>query len=115
MELHLNRISGPYSFKPFDNFIYSPLGLVPKKTPVEFKIIHDLSFPEFSLVNEHIPRENATVQYESIETVMQLIKKFGLGALIAKMDVEDGLRNILIHPSDDHFYRLYLGKPVLLR
>ena len=102
-ELHLNRISGPYSFKPFDNFVCSPLGLVPKKTPGEFRIIHDLSFPEGNSVNEHISRENATVQYESIENVIQLIKKFGQGALMAKLDVEDGFRNIPIHPSDHHF------------
>ena len=102
-ELHLNRISGPYSFKPFDNFVCSPLGLVPKKTPGEFRIIHDLSFPEGNSVNEHISRENATVQYESIENVIQLIKKFGKVALMAKLDVEDGFRNIPIHPSDHHF------------
>ena len=28
-ELRLHRISGPYSFKPFDNFICSPLRPVP--------------------------------------------------------------------------------------
>ena len=55
-------------------------------------------------VNEHIPRENSSVQYESIENVIQLIKKFGKGALMAKLDVEDGFRNIPIHPSNHHFY-----------
>ena len=91
-EFHLNRIFGTLFFKPFDNFICSPLGVVPKKTPGEFRIIHDLSFPEGNSLNEHIPRENATVQYESIENVIQLINKFGLGALLGKLDVEDGFR-----------------------
>ena len=54
MELHLNRILN-----------LSIILFVPKKTPGEFKIIHDLSFPVGSSVNEHIPRENTTVQYES--------------------------------------------------
>ncbi|XP_062591615.1 uncharacterized protein LOC134253122 [Saccostrea cucullata] len=102
-ELGLNRISGPHVLKPFDNFICSPLGLVPKKLPGEFRIIHDLSFPEGNSVNEHISRENAVVQYDSIENVIQLIKKFGKGALMAKLDIEDGFRNIPIHPSDYHF------------
>ena len=53
------------------------------------------------------------VQYESIENVIQLIKKFGLGALMAKLDVEDDFRNIPIHPShhqvlgfilENHYY-----------
>ena len=82
-ELHLNRISGPYSFKTFDKSICSPLGFVPKKTPGEYRIIDDLSFPEGKSVNEHIPRENATIQYKSIENVIQFIKKFGLGAITA--------------------------------
>lgn len=81
-ELGLHRISGPYTSKPFDNFICSPLGLVPKKSQGEFRIIHDLSFPEGNSVNEHIPRDKA---------------------LMAKLDIEDGYRNIPIHPLDYHF------------
>lgn len=102
-ELGLHRISGPYTSKPFENFICSPLGLVPKKSQGEFRIIHDLSFPEGNSVNEHIPRDKAVVQYESIENVIQLIKKFGVGALMAKLDIENGYRNIPIHPLDYHF------------
>lgn len=102
-ELGFNRVSGPYISKPFDNFICSPLGLVPKKLQGEFRIIHDLSFPEGNSVNKHITRDKAVVQYESIENMIQLIKKFGVGALMAKLDIEDGYRNISIHPLDYHF------------
>ena len=57
----------------------------------------DLKFllPNFKEENVSIQIENNAIQFSS------------LGALIAKLDV--------IHPSDDHFYRLYLGEPVLLR
>ena len=44
-ELGEGYISGPFESPPFKNFIVSPLGLVPKKTPNQFRIIHDLSFP----------------------------------------------------------------------
>ena len=43
-ELELKRISGPHH-KPLPNMVISPLGLVPKKEPGHYRLIHDLSFP----------------------------------------------------------------------
>ena len=78
-EMNLGRISNPSSIIPFQNFVCSPLGLVPKKTPGEFRIIHDLSFPKDCSVTSFIPEINSTIQYmyESIENVTQLVKQFG--------------------------------------
>lgn len=101
-ELSLGRISEPSTQIPFYNFVCSPLGLVPKKDPGDFRIIHDLSFPQNLSVNSFIPKSNSTVQYDSIENVIQLIKQFGPHALMAKMDIKDGFRNIPIHPRDYH-------------
>lgn len=44
-------IAGQYSYKSFDNFVVSPLGLVPKGNTRKFRVIHDLSFPKNHLVN----------------------------------------------------------------
>ena len=44
--LELNRIAGPFPHPPFDQFISSPLGVVPKSEPGQFKIIHDLSYTQ---------------------------------------------------------------------
>jgi hypothetical protein len=44
-ELALKRMAGPFKLPPFKDFVVSPLGLVPKKEPGEFRLIHDLSFP----------------------------------------------------------------------
>lgn len=52
---------------------------------------------ECNSVNKHIPRDKAVVLYESVENVIQLIKKFGIGALMVKLDIEDSYRNI---PTD---------------
>ena len=101
-EFKLHRISRPYCEIPFDNYVCSPLGLVPKKAPGEYRIIHDLSFPEGQSVNSYIPTSNSTVQYESIDNVIDLIRKFGTNVLMAKTDIEDGFRNIPIHPDDYH-------------
>ena len=46
-ELDLGRILGPFDTPPaFPNFRVSPLGVVAKKTPGEFRTIHHLSYPE---------------------------------------------------------------------
>lgn len=68
--------------------------------PGEHKIIHYLSFPKALSVSSFIPTCNSTVQYESIKKFIQLIKHFDPYALMAKMDIKVGFRNMPIHPSD---------------
>ena len=46
-EWSAGRVVGPFSRPPFDNFISSPLGVVPKKTPGEFRIIHIFVIPRW--------------------------------------------------------------------
>ena len=67
------RIVGPFSSPPFANFVSSSLGVVPKKTPGEFRIIHHLSYPESSSVNDFIPSEKSTVHYASIRDAIAII------------------------------------------
>ena len=45
-EKELGRIKGHFLNPPFKNFVCSPLGLVPKKEPNSFRVIHDLSYPK---------------------------------------------------------------------
>ena len=44
-ELKAGRLAGPFCTRPFYPFRISPLGVVPKKTPGEFRLIHHLSYP----------------------------------------------------------------------
>ena len=53
-ECDAGRLAGPFTTPPFRNFRTSPVGLVPKKDPNEYRLIHHLSFPEGSSVNEKI-------------------------------------------------------------
>lgn len=99
VELHLGRIEGPFKDLPFPDLVCSPLGLIPKSTPGKFRLIHDFSFPASDSVNSHIPDEEATVQYDTIYSVIELVKQFGQGCLMAKTDLEDAFRVIPIHPS----------------
>ena len=62
-ECDAGRIVGPFTTPPFSNFLTSPIGLVPKKDPSEFRLIHHLSYPKGSSVNNFIPDYCSTVKY----------------------------------------------------
>lgn len=96
------RIAGPFLNLPFQNLVCSPLGLIPKNIPGKFRLIHDLSFPKGNSINSHIPPENLAVHCDSIDTVIKLIKHFGMHCLMAKCDIEDAFRLVPIHPTDYH-------------
>lgn len=102
-ETDSGRIKGPFDIKPFADMKISPLGLVPKKIPGQFRLIHHLSFPQNSShsVNSGIPKDHARVQYASIDDAIGKIKVCGPGAFMAKTDIESAFRIIPIHP-DDH-------------
>ena len=78
------------------------LGLIPKKQAGEFCLIHDLSFPHYDLVNDHIPKEASRVSYEMLDDIVALVKTNGPGSLMAKADIESAFRIIPIHPDDYH-------------
>lgn len=102
-EIKLKRILGPFKEKPFPHLKLSPLGLVPKKKPNEFRLIHHLSYPrnDSNSVNAGIPREYSTVHYATIDDAIARLKICGRGAFMAKTDIESAYRIVPVHP-DDH-------------
>ena len=101
-EIDHGRIGGPFLSPPFDPFLISPLGLVPKKESGTCRLIHDLSFPRGSSVNSGISDEDAAVTYESLDRVIALVHQMQPGALIGKVDIESAFRIVPIHPLDRH-------------
>ena len=87
-------------FPPFTNIQISPLGLVPKKCPGEFRIIHNLSYPERSYINVGIPQTLSTVNYQTIDYAINLINFYGKKCLLAKTDIEHSFKLIPIHPNN---------------
>ena len=65
-EVESGRIAGPFSVKPLQNLVVSPPSRRPKKTPNKYQLIHDLSYPAGSSVNDYIWKVDATVQYENL-------------------------------------------------
>ena len=83
-EIAAGRIAGPFEATPFPDFMISPLGLVPKKTPSEFRLIHDLSFPRGFSVNDGIPRALSSVHYASTDDAIKFVKQLGPGCSYGK-------------------------------
>ena len=100
-ELAANRLASPFSSPPFNSFCVSPLGLVPKKTPSEFSLIHHSSFPKGVSVNDGTPSENTSVHYAMVADVIRLIKHAGPGGCFIKND----FRIMPIHSEDYHLLR----------
>ena len=99
-ELASERITGPFLHPPFTPaFNVSPIGLQPKKTPGEFRLIHHLSHPQKGSVNFFIPQELSSVHYASISDAIASIQTCGRGCFLAKSDIKSAFRIIPIHPS----------------
>ena len=99
-ECDAGRIVDPFSTPPFLNFRCSPLGLVPKKEPSEFRMIHHLSYPKGSSVNDFIPDYCSTSKYASVGDAIKLLKRLGHGCFMAKTDVKSSFRITPFHSAD---------------
>ena len=99
-ELAANRLAGPFKSPPFQSFCVSPLGLVPKKIPGDFRLIHHLSFPKGLSVNDGIASENTNVRYATVTDAIRIIKRAGPGCFLAKTDIKSAFRIIPIHQND---------------
>ena len=95
-ELAAHRLAGPFSSPPFPHFRISPLGLVPKKTEGEFRLIHHLSFPLGASLNDGISSEFTSVSYATVEDAIRTIKNVGHGCFMAKTDIKNAFRIIPI-------------------
>ena len=60
-EVQADRIAGPFSQAPFQSFCVSPIGVVPKKVPGEFRLIQHLSYPHGSSINDGISSDDSHV------------------------------------------------------
>jgi hypothetical protein len=99
-ELKTGRIEGPFVSPPFQNFQISPIGIVPKKEQGQFRLIHHLSFPENSSINDFIPDQFSRVHYASLDDAIDIIVSLGRGCLLAKTDIESAFRIIPIRKED---------------
>jgi hypothetical protein len=71
-DLRSKRISGPLSNPPFNIFSASPIGLVSQKEKNSYLLVHHLSYPDDSSINDKIDPELATV---NIKLLIKQLRK----------------------------------------
>ena len=107
-ESSYKAIVGPFKSNPFNEPIaVSPINSVPKKESLERRVIVDLSFPEDTSVNNDILKdqylgETISVQYPTVDNLIDLIKKKGKGCHLFKRDLKRAYRQIYLDPGDIH-------------
>ena len=67
---------------------------------VQYHIINDLSWLPGDSVNDHIDPDLYCCVYASFDQAVSLVKRQGVGALMAKLDLADAFKHILVHPED---------------
>ena len=74
-EVKLKRVAGPFKTIPFDNFIQSPIGLIPKDNGTQTRLVFHLSYDckrdGHKSLNHHTPREVCTVKYKDLDYAIQ--------------------------------------------
>ena len=77
-EVKCKRYTGPFSSIPYDYFIQSPVGLVPKDGGKDMQLIFHLSYPrqgETISLNAATPKELTSVKYcDFADAILQCIK-----------------------------------------
>ena len=70
-EVKLGRVAGPFENVPFENFIQSPIGLVPKvggeQTRLIFHLSYDFKRDGLKSVNFYMPKEKCSVKYRDLD------------------------------------------------
>ena len=95
-EVKEKRYAGPFENIPFDNFIQSTIGLVPKDGGKDTRLIFHLSYPRdgYSSVNANTPADLCSVHYPDFNDAIQLCIQEGKGCKIAKSDMKPAFRNL---------------------
>ena len=101
-EVQLGRYAGPYQTVPFEHYIQSPIGLVPKDKGQKTRLIFHLSYPKNSgkSLNENTPETLKKVNYVDFDQAVRLCLKTGVSASMGKSDLISAFRHLGIRPED---------------
>ena len=108
------RYAGPFQQIPFEHFIQSPIGLVPKDGGKDTRLIFHLSYPrgKGTSVNANTPTDLCTVKYPDFNDAVQLCIKQGKFCHIAKSDMKSAFRNLGIKKKHWKFLIMKATSPI---
>ena len=95
-EVKLKRYAGTYLEPPFENFIQSPIGLVPKDGGKDTRLIFHLSYPrgKGTSLNANTPPELCSVTYPDFLEAVKICLLEGKKCNIARSDLQSAFRNL---------------------
>ena len=95
LEVKDKRFAGPFVEPPFEEFVQSPIGLVPKDKGTKTRLIFHLSFPrDGDSVNSGIPEHYCSVQYPDFDHAVKICLMAGKGCKMSKSDMSRAFRNV---------------------
>ena len=99
-EVKLKRYAGPYAKPPFEFFVQSPIGLVPKDGGHETHLIFHLSYPRSgNSINSETPVDICKVKYCKFDDAIRHCLEEGVGCHISCSDFSAAFRNLGIKPK----------------
>lgn len=111
-EVELKRYAGPWESPPFNYFVQSPIGLVPKHEPGKTRLIFHLSYPRGESINSFTPKDICSVNYNSFDKAVRMCAKAGKSCFAAKSDLLSAFRQLPIRPSDFKWLVLKARHPI---
>ena len=93
--------AGPFVSAPYALMHVSGLGTVPKKNG-KLRLIHDLSAPQGTSVNDGIQKEDFSLNYSTVDTAVTSIMALGAGCYLSKIDIRNAFRLCPVRPEDWH-------------
>ena len=100
-ELLAGTISGPYHKPPFSEFHCSPVTAADKPDG-SARLILDMSSPRGDALNERIDKEQFTCHYSLFDNAVNMIRRVGPRAVLAKLDVKNAFRLCPVKPCEWH-------------
>ena len=120
-EVQLGRYAGPFDKIPFENFVQSPIGLVPKKggkTRLIFHLPYDFGEDEKS-INACMPEEACHVKYNNLDySVKACLQLMGNSSTenptiyFCKSDIMSAFRIVPILPEQRYLLCMYVIHPL---
>lgn len=93
-------VAGPFKELFISVLKISPLGVVTKKFPEEYRLIFHLLYLLGALVDDNIQKQLATVYHTSFDDVVAMVTCCSWEALLGKNDIKSSFQLLPIFPSD---------------
>ena len=103
-ECNLGRVGGPFNHPPFPNMQCHPIGVVPEKDQGKFRTILHLSYPPGQSIHDFIPKDEYSLHYITIDNAIKAIKRFGKGAFLSKLDIQNAFRIFQFTPHNGTYW-----------